>query len=70
MSALLTILRVLLQTLIEAGVAFQAGKKHAQDQQKKTDEEAAADALAAKDDVSGDRSELIDRLRASGNLRQ
>lgn len=69
MSAILTILRVLLQSAIEAGVAFNAGKRHAQAQQRQTDQEAAADAIEARETVSTDRDALVDELRESGNLR-
>jgi len=69
MTVVLTLLRVLLQTLINAGVAFDAGRRHAQAQQRHTDQEAAADALEARQTVSTDRSELVDELRESGNLR-
>lgn len=69
MSAILTILRVLLQSAIEAGVAFNAGKRHAQAQQRQTDQEAAADAIEARETVSTDRDALLDELRESGNLR-
>lgn len=70
MSAILTILRVLLQSAIEAGVAFNAGKRHAQAQQRQTDQEAAADAIEARETVSTDRDALVDELRESGNLRE
>lgn len=69
MTVVLTLLRVLLQTLINAGVAFDAGRRHAQAQQRKTDQEAAANALEARQTVPTDRSELVDELRESGNLR-
>ena len=69
MSVVLTLLRVLLQTVINAGVAFDAGRRHAQTQQRQTDQEAAADAINARQTVSTDRSELVDELRESGNLR-
>ena len=69
MSVVLTLLRVLLQTLINAGVAFDAGRRHAQAQQRQTDQEAAADALEARQTVSADRRELVDELRDTGNLR-
>lgn len=69
MSAILTILRVLLQSAIEAGVAFNAGKRHAQAQQRQTDQEAAADAITARETVSTDRDALVDELRESGKLR-
>lgn len=69
MSVVLTLLRVLLQTLINAGVAFDAGRRHAQAQQRQTDQEAAANALEARQTVSADRSELVDELRDTGNLR-
>ena len=69
MSAILTILRVLLQSAIEAGVAFNAGKRHAQAQQRQTDREAAADAITSRETVSTNRDDLIDELRESGNLR-
>ena len=69
MSAILTILRVLLQSAIEAGVAFNAGKRHAQAQQRQTDQEAAADALDARKTVSTDRDALVDELRDAGHLR-
>jgi hypothetical protein len=69
MSVVLTLLRVLLQTVINAGVAFDAGRRHAQAQQRQADQEAAADALEARQTVPTDRSELVDELRASGNLR-
>ena len=69
MSAILTILRVLLQSAIEAGVAFNSGKRHAQAQQRQTDQEAAADALDARQTASTDRDALVDELRDAGNLR-
>ena len=69
MSAILTILRVLLQSAIEAGVAYSAGKRHAQAQQRQTDQEAAADAITARATASTDRDALVDELRESGNLR-
>lgn len=69
MNVAITILRVLLQTVINAGVAFDAGKRHAQAQQRQTDQEAATDAIEARQTVSTDRSELVDELRESGNLR-
>ena len=69
MSAILTILRVLFQSAIEAGVAFNAGKRHAQAQQRQTDQEAAADAIEARENVSTDRDALVDELRESGKLR-
>ena len=69
MSAVLTLLRVLLQTVINAGVAFDQGRRHAQAQQRQTDQEAAANALEARQTVSTDRSELVDELRDTGNLR-
>lgn len=70
MNVLLTLLRVLLQTVINAGVAFDAGRRHAQAQQRQTDEEAAADALEARQTVSADRNDLLDELRGTGNLRE
>ena len=69
MSVVLTLLRVLLQTLINAGVAFEQGRRHAQAQQRQIDQEAAANALEARQNVSADRSELVDELRDTGNLR-
>ena len=69
MSAVLTLLRVLLQTVINAGVAFDQGRRHAQAQQRQTEQEAAANALEARQTVSTDRSELVDELRDTGNLR-
>ena len=69
MSAILTILRVLLQSAIEAGVAFNSGKRHAQAQQRQTDQEAAADAITSRETVSTNRDDLIGELRESGNLR-
>jgi hypothetical protein len=69
MTVVLTLLRVLLQTLINAGVAFDQGRRHAQARQRQTDQEAAADAIEARQTVSTDRSELVDELRESGNLR-
>jgi len=69
MSVVLTLLRVLLQTVINAGVAFDAGRRHAQAQQRQTDQEAAADAMTARQTVSTDRDALVDELRDAGNLR-
>ena len=69
MTVVLTLLRVLLQTLINAGVAFDAGRRHAQAQQRQTDQEAAANALEARDTAPTDRNDLIDELRDTGNLR-
>lgn len=69
MSVVLTLLRVLLQTLINAGVAFDQGRRHAQAQQRQTDQEAAANALEARQTVSTDRDALVDELRDTGNLR-
>lgn len=69
MSVVLTLLRVLLQTLINAGVAFDQGRRHAQAQQRQTDQEAAADAIEARQTVSTDRDALVDELRDTGNLR-
>ena len=69
MSVVLNVLRVLLQTVIEAGIAFDAGRRHAQAQQRQIDQEAAANALEARQNVSADRSELVDELRDTGNLR-
>ena len=69
MSAVLTILRALLQTAINAGIAFDAGRRHAQAQQRQTDQKAAADALEARDTAPTHRDDLVDELRESGNLR-
>lgn len=69
MNVAITILRVLLQTVINAGVAFDQGRRHAQAQQRQADQEAAADALEARQTVPTDRSELVSELRESGNLR-
>jgi len=69
MSVVLTLLRALLQTAINAGIAFDAGRRHAQAQQRQTDQEAAADALEARDAAPTDRDDLVDELRESGNLR-
>ena len=69
MSVVLTLLRALLQTAINAGIAFDAGRRHAQAQQRQTDQEAAADALEARDTAPTDRDALVDELRDTGNLR-
>jgi len=69
MSVVLTLLRALLQTAINAGIAFDAGRRHAQAQQRQTDQKAAADALEARDTAPTDRDALVDELRDTGNLR-
>ena len=69
MNAVLTILRVLIRSAIEAGVAYSAGYRRAQAQQRQTDQKAAADALEARDTAPTDRDDLVDELRESGNLR-
>lgn len=70
MTAFAEILRVVLAALAQAGIAFHAGYRNAQDRQKQTDERAADNAIEARRTAgTGDRDDLIDRLQETGNLR-
>jgi hypothetical protein len=69
LSAVLTILRVIVQAAVEAGLAFHAGRQSAKAEQNQIDREIADDAQAARDAVPDDRAAILERLRETDRLR-
>ena len=74
MRTALEIVRIIVGALIQSGLAFRSGRRAAEKAQRKSDLEAAANALDAKSDAASadllSRDDLISELRNKDRLRQ
>ena len=74
MQTVLQIVRILVGALIQSGLAYRSGRRAAEKAQRKSDMEAAANALDAKADAASadllSRDDLIDELRNKDRLRK
>lgn len=74
MQAVLQIVRIIVGALIQSGLAYRSGRRAAEKAQRKSDLEAAANALDAKADAASadllSRADLIDQLRNKDRLRK
>jgi hypothetical protein len=74
MQTVLQIVRIIAGLLIQSGLAFRSGRRAAEKAQRKSDLEAAANALDAKADAASadllSRDDLIDQLRNKDRLRK
>jgi hypothetical protein len=70
----LQIVRIIVGALIQSGLAYRSGRRAAEKAQRKSDLEAAANALDAKADAASadllSRDDLIDQLRNKDRLRK
>ena len=74
MQTVLQIVRILVGALIQSGLAYRSGRRAAEKAQRKSDLEAAANALDAKADAASadllSRDDLIEQLRNKDRLRK
>lgn len=74
MRTILEIVRILVGALIQSGLAYRSGRRAAEKAQRKSDLEAAANALDAKADAASadllSRDDLIEQLRNKDRLRK
>lgn len=74
MQTVLQIVRIIVGALIQSGLAYRSGRRAAEKAQRKSDLEAAANALDAKADAASadllSRDDLIDQLRNKDRLRK
>lgn len=74
MQTVLQIVRIIVGALIQSGLAYRSGRRAAEKAQRKSDMEAAANALDAKADAASadllSRDDLIDQLRNKDRLRK
>ena len=74
MQTALQIVRILVGALIQSGLAYRSGRRAAEKAQRKSDLEAAANALDAKADAASadllSRDDLIEQLRNKDRLRK
>ena len=74
MQTALQIVRIIVGALIQSGLAYRSGRRAAEKAQRKSDLEAAANALDAKADAASadllSRDDLIEQLRDKDRLRK
>lgn len=74
MQTVLQIVRIIVGALIQSGLAYRSGRRAAEKAQRKSDLEAAANALDAKADAASadllSRDDLIEQLRNKDRLRK
>lgn len=74
MQTVLQIVRIIVGALIQSGLAYRSGRRAAEKAQRKSDLEAAANALDAKADAASadllSRDDLIEQLRDKDRLRK
>ena len=74
MRTILEIVRIIVGALIQSGLAYRSGRRAAEKAQRKSDLEAAANALDAKADAASadllSRDDLIEQLRNKDRLRK